>query len=134
MNDRIDQLIEERAKSWGDPVATHARIAQVWSGIFGREVTALQVSLCMEGLKLIRAEINPDDPDSFDDAQGYSKISAKIAGHNDQQPELVTPTEGRRIQATLGECAELGCHRPRLLYYLFCEEHASLENRRVQPV
>lgn len=96
MTDRIEQLLKQRGKSWGDAVGTHSRIAQVWSGILGQDVTALQVSLCMEGLKLVRAEINPDDPDSFDDAQGYSKISAKIAGHNENQPELVSQAQGRR--------------------------------------
>lgn len=79
--DAVGALLKERGSSWGDACITHARIAEVWSGIIGTEVTALQVSLCMEGLKLVRASINPHDPDSFDDAAGYNRISQLIAGH-----------------------------------------------------
>src|SRR5262245_18405461 len=67
-------LLEERAAKWGDPVTTHARIAEVWSGILGYPVTAHDVALCMNGLKLVRAQLNPDDPDSLDDAKGYASI------------------------------------------------------------
>lgn len=79
--DSIGELLEQRGNQWGDAVRTHARIAEVWSGIIGTEVTTLQVALCMEGMKLVRASINPDDPDSFDDAAGYGRIGQLIAGH-----------------------------------------------------
>ena len=76
--DKTAALIEERAKNWGDPVHTHARIAEVWSGILGHHVTAHDVALCMQGLKLVRARINPDDRDSLDDAKGYAHIAQLI--------------------------------------------------------
>ena len=80
-DDTVGALLEQRGKQWGDAISTHAQIAQVWSGIIGTEVTTLQVALCMEGMKLVRASINPDDPDSFDDAAGYGRIAQLIAGH-----------------------------------------------------
>ena len=83
MNEKIDALLEERGKSWGNASATHARIAQVWSGILDHPVTAGQVALCMTGLKLVRGSINPDDPDSFDDGHGYLTIGEEIYGHKE---------------------------------------------------
>ena len=81
MSEKIDALLEQRGQSWGSAAATHARIAQVWSGILDTEVTAGQVALCMTGLKLVRASVNPDDPDSFDDGHGYLAIAEDIYGH-----------------------------------------------------
>ncbi len=78
----VNELLEQRGNQWGDAVGTHVRIAKVWDAIAnGEEITALKVALMMEGLKLVRASINPDDPDSFHDAQGYSRIGELIAGH-----------------------------------------------------
>ena len=66
MSKKRDAILQEREKQWGDAVLTHSRIAQVWSGILGQDISAHQVALCMVGLKLVRAEINPDDPDGDD--------------------------------------------------------------------
>ena len=81
MSDKITALLEQRGSSWGNAASTHSRIAQVWSGILDTEVTAGQVALCMAGLKLVRASVNPDDPDSFDDGHGYLTIGEEIYGH-----------------------------------------------------
>ena len=56
----------------------------VWDSRY--QVTALQVALCMSGLKLIRAEVNPFEPDSFDDAHGYLRIAQAIVD-GEPQPE-----------------------------------------------
>lgn len=71
-------ILEVRAKDWGDPVITHTRIAQVWSGILDTEVTPHQVALMMSGLKLVRASINPDNEDSLVDAGAYVEIGKRI--------------------------------------------------------
>ena len=89
----IAELLKQRGNQWGDAIDTHIRIAKVWDAIAnGEEITALKVALMMEGLKLIRADINPGDPDSFDDGQGYSRIAQLIAGHRkslgDEQHQL----------------------------------------------
>lgn len=82
MSDNVGELLEQRGNQWGDAIGTHVRIAKVWDAIANREeITALKVALMMEGLKLIRGDINPDDPDSFHDGQGYSRIAELIAGH-----------------------------------------------------
>ena len=88
--DKIGELLAQRGQQWGGATSTHARIAQVWSGILDTEVTALQVALCMSGLKLIRAEVNPFEPDSFDDAHGYLRIAQDIVdgqGIADGEPQ-----------------------------------------------
>ena len=77
-DDKTGELLQQRAAHWGDPVLTHARIAEVWSGILDHEVTPHQVALCMVGLKLVRAAINPDDADSLEDAAGYVRIGQLI--------------------------------------------------------
>lgn len=82
--DKIGELLAQRGQQWGGATSTHVRIAQVWSGILDTEVTALQVALCMSGLKLIRAGVNPFEPDSFDDAHGYLRIAQGIV---DDEPQ-----------------------------------------------
>ena len=81
MSDNVGELLTQRGNQWGDAIGTHVRIAQVWTGILDHKVEPVQVALMMEGLKLVRASINPDDPDSFHDAQGYDRIAELIAGH-----------------------------------------------------
>ena len=86
MTNRIDSLLEQRGKLWGDATDTHIRIAQVWGGIKGVEFTPTEVALMMAGLKLVRASISPNEPDSYDDAHGYVTIAENIQGVN--QPQL----------------------------------------------
>lgn len=92
MSKKIDALLEQRGSSWGNAANTHSRIAQVWSGILDTEVTAGQVALCMAGLKLVRASVNPDDPDSFDDGHGYLAIAEDIFGHKKLAHEIQSIT------------------------------------------
>ncbi len=80
MNDSVTDILEEREKQYGDMVVSHARIAEVWSGIINHPVTAHQVALCMAGLKLVRASNAPDHEDSYLDAHGYVEIAETIAG------------------------------------------------------
>ena len=93
MNDNVGELLEQRGNQWGDAIGTHVRIAKVWDAIANREeITALKVALMMQGLKIIRSDINPDDPDSFNDDEGYGRIAQLIAGHRtslDNKSEFV---------------------------------------------
>lgn len=73
-------LLKERGKIYGDAVATHVRIAEVWSGILDKPVTAHEVALCMIGLKLVRSQCSPDHLDSLDDTLGYAEIAKQIQG------------------------------------------------------
>ena len=81
-----EPILVERGKQWGDPVYTHERIARVWSGILNFQVSAHDVALCMVALKLVRASVNPTEPDSYTDAKGYADIAMIIA--NPTHPKL----------------------------------------------
>ena len=76
-----NDILEQREKQWGDPFITHGRIGEVWTAIAkdilkeGAVIDAYHVALFMVGLKLIRATINPSDPDSLDDLDGYSELA-----------------------------------------------------------
>lgn len=106
MSEKIDALLEQRGQSWGSAAATHARIAQVWSGILDTEVTAGQVALMMTGLKLVRASVNPDDPDSFDDGHGYLAIAEDIYGHKKLKHESRPSTSSLGIPCFHESCTK----------------------------
>ena len=74
----------ERNKSYGDPRADYARVAKVWSGILGHEVTPLQAALCMAGLKLVREGFRHKD-DNLVDAHGYLLVAESIV--RDESPQ-----------------------------------------------
>ena len=80
MPEGTQALIDERQKKYGDPVAGHIRIAQVWSAILGHEVQPVQVPLMMAGLKLVRADASPEYEDNYADIEGYVHIARLIAG------------------------------------------------------
>ena len=80
MKDETQELLDEKGRDWGDPVATWARVAQVWSGILDHEVQPYQAALCMAGMKLVRGDINPDNPDSLKDGAAYIRIAEQIIG------------------------------------------------------
>lgn len=80
-----NDILNTREHQYGDPVEMHDRIASIWSGILGTEVSGYQVALCMAGLKLARATKNANDPDSLIDAHGYTEIAQMI--QKDQQCE-----------------------------------------------
>ena len=82
-------VLLERAKQWGDPVLTHARIATAWSAILDHPVTATEAALMMAALKLVRAAVNPTEPDSFEDCKGYVKIAEMIAFDGDSDLEAI---------------------------------------------
>ena len=114
MSDKVAALLEQRGSSWGNAANTHSRIAQVWSGILDTEVTAGQVALCMTGLKLVRASVNPDDPDSFDDGHGYLAIAEDIFEHkklaHEEKPEVCITASCSHIDFHYhGEFCTAGC-------------------------
>jgi hypothetical protein len=78
----IDVLIERRKQVYGDPVTTFPRVAQIWSGILGCEVTAADVPLMLIGYKLLRAQVTPDYSDNSDDVEGYLDIFRTVVGED----------------------------------------------------
>ena len=83
----VNQLLKERGQQWGDAISTHERIAAAWTATLGHIVNPVDVALMMIQLKVIRAQINPDEKDSFDDIEGYARIAKWITGH-EASPEL----------------------------------------------
>jgi hypothetical protein len=75
-----EAFINERAKVYGEPVDCWTRVAKVWSGVLGVEVSAAEAVLCMVGLKLIRTAITPDYDDNYTDIGGYAEIFRRIMG------------------------------------------------------
>lgn len=89
-----DAILQEREKQWGDAVSTHVRIAQVWSAILDYDIRPHQVALMMAGLKLVRASINPTEPDSVKDARGYLGIAQEIEDARNTSLLLVQDSYG----------------------------------------
>lgn len=78
MSEYENDILKDREKSYGNPIQMHNRIAQIWSALLNKPVTAYEVALCMTGLKLARATKNASDPDSLVDAHGYTEIAQTI--------------------------------------------------------
>lgn len=92
MPDKTEELLAERGQDYGDPVDTHIRIAEVWSGILGHPVQPVEVALMMVGLKLVRAAKGPTKQDSYDDAHAYVSIAETII--KGEQHEASTDSHG----------------------------------------
>tara|TARA_Y100001973_G_C5201560_1_gene338125 strand:- start:2641 stop:2904 length:264 start_codon:yes stop_codon:yes gene_type:complete len=69
----------DRAKDYGDAYVNHKRIADIWSVVFGHEVTVKQVYLCMIALKLARL-VHEDKEDSWVDICGYAGLGGELDG------------------------------------------------------
>lgn len=66
-----------RRAAYGPVEESFERIALVWSGILGTEVTGLQVALLMVGLKTVR-EANAHSRDNLVDLVGYTLLAEKL--------------------------------------------------------
>lgn len=76
----LGEVIDRRVQVYGDPLVTYPRIAQMWSGLLGIEVSATDVCLCIIALKSVRAHEMPDYSDNSDDIEGYLDIFRKLVG------------------------------------------------------
>lgn len=76
----LKEVIDRRVEVYGDPTETFVRIAQVWTGILGHEVTAYDVPLLLIGMKAVRTQVTPDYSDNSDDIDGYLDIFRKLVG------------------------------------------------------
>jgi hypothetical protein len=76
----VGEVIDGRRGVYGDPAEMFARAAQIWSGIIGYEINAVDVPLMLMGYKILRAQHTPDYSDNSDDIEGYLDIFREIVG------------------------------------------------------
>jgi len=83
----------ERQADYGDPCDTWKRIAKVFSGILGIEVTPAQAALCMVGVKVVR-ESKGHKEDNLVDSLGYLRIAGRLQTQEDlcESPSSETPS------------------------------------------
>ena len=67
----------DRAKDYGDAYVNHKRIADMWSVVFGKEVTVRQVILCMIAMKMARL-VHDSKEDSWVDICGYAALGGEL--------------------------------------------------------
>jgi|TARA_R100000734_G_C3290103_1_gene82060 hypothetical protein len=67
----------DRAKDYGDAYVNHKRIADMWSVVFGKEVTVRQVILCMIAMKMARL-VHDSKEDSWVDVCGYAALGGEL--------------------------------------------------------
>ena len=75
---QAEKLINgDRAKDYGDAYVNHKRIADMWSVVFGKEVTVRQVILCMIAMKVARL-VHDSKEDSWVDVCGYAALGGEL--------------------------------------------------------
>lgn len=79
----IDDLIKHdqeinMSKTNGISTLTLSRIAETWSEILQHEVSAYEAALCMAGVKLVEANVDPEDTGILDKAEVYIKLARSI--------------------------------------------------------
>ena len=84
----------ERAAQNGDALATHQRIAGMWSAYLGVPVGPVDAAAMMALLKVARVRVNPAHADNWIDLAGYAALggemacaaASEIAAKNHEQP------------------------------------------------
>ncbi len=67
-----------RNEDYGHPIEMCERIAQAWTAVLGRPVSAKEFTLCMGAMKIVREAIKPKR-DNRVDAAGYAAISDMVS-------------------------------------------------------
>lgn len=73
----VELVFGDRHADYGHPLDNLDRAARIWSVVLGIDVTAEQVCLCMEGMKIAR-EVNRPKIDNPIDGIGYWLTLAAI--------------------------------------------------------
>lgn len=77
----------DRRDDYGSARESFGRIAQLWSVVLGKDITAHDVALCMVQLKVARALVSPEKRDSYVDMCGYAALGGHIAAEDHQNEE-----------------------------------------------
>lgn len=68
----------DRERDYGTPAENFGRIADGWSVILDKDVSAEQVALCMAWLKIARL-VNGPHEDSYVDAAAYMALAGELS-------------------------------------------------------
>jgi predicted secreted protein len=74
MLETAQKVIQERGSAYGNAKENMEITAKLWSQILKIEVTAIQVSLCLNQLKVARLIQSPKHSDSCTDLVGYAYV------------------------------------------------------------
>ena len=77
--DTAKDLVNPRARDYGDAYENHQRVARLWSVILERTLR-FQVYQCLTALKLARLIVTPTHQDSWIDIAGYASLGGEIDG------------------------------------------------------
>ncbi len=81
----VANVIAERSTQYGDAHSNMTNIAARWSATLGREITPVQVVLCLLDLKLARLAHDPTHEDSAVDVCGYAALLAELSKNPQQE-------------------------------------------------
>lgn len=73
----------DRADSYGHPRRDFERTALIWESVLGIKITAMQVALCMIGVKISR-QCNKNKRDNLVDIAGYARTAEMVADSYDR--------------------------------------------------
>ena len=77
--EKAEELVNgPRAEDYGDAAENFQRVADLWSPIFGQEVTIAQVVQAMIALKVSRLINCPDHTDTWVDIAGYAALGGEL--------------------------------------------------------
>ncbi len=102
------ELLDGRESVYGERVKNMEDVAKVWSGIFGFDVRADQVTLAMMGYKLVRASGTPDYSDNIDDVEGYAIMFREVIGEAMIDAKSVSDYLERKAQRADAKEVHLG--------------------------
>ena len=77
LENQAKEVLEERAKEYGDANVSFGRIANMWSAYTGVEITAKNVAMMMVLLKVSRS-VGRDDQDDLIDGVNYLKLASEL--------------------------------------------------------
>jgi len=80
---RAADTVAARGKNYGTPASNFERVAVLWTGILGMEVSSTDVALMMVALKLARLCEDDRHLDSWIDIAGYAACGFEVV--NDRE-------------------------------------------------
>lgn len=76
--EQAEKATAGRDEWYGHPAANLARIAGMWSALFGRQFTPDDVAVAMLAMKLSRLVQTPGHTDSLVDIAGYARTIERL--------------------------------------------------------